>query len=279
MMDVSTVGWRSEPTQYRYGWQQLALYALGIGAQASELDYLYEGRGPKSYPTFAVVPAISHCFACLKHAQIPLASVVHGGQTIRRLGPLPSEGVLRTHGEILGFFDMKKFAQFAIRTESVLEDGTPALETEWTIIVRGAGGFGGEPPPKHEDGKVPHDREPDFRVEQATLPEQALLYRLSGDSNPLHADPEVAKKAGFEQGPILHGLATLGFAARAIVKARCGGDADRLELIHGQFRRPVWPGDTLCTEGWIVDDRLVFQTGVPARNEIVIGSAWARVTG
>jgi acyl dehydratase len=276
-IDVSTVGWKSEPTVLRYGWQQLALYALGIGAQASELDYLYEGRGPRSYPTFAVVPAISQAFACMEHAGVPLSMVVHGGQAVRVLGKLPAEGSLRTHGEIVAFYDLKKFAQLVVRTHSELDDGTPIYETEWAIIVRGAGGFGGNPPPRSEEGKSPSDREPDFRIEQKTLPEQALLYRLSGDTNPLHADPDVAAKAGFERGPILHGLATLGFSARAIVAAACDGNADRLSFLHGQFRRPVWPGDTLVTEMWRVQDRVVFQTRVQERDEVVIGNAWAHV--
>ncbi len=276
-MDVSTVGWKSEPTEYRYGWQQLALYALGIGAQASELDYLYEGRGPKSYPTFAVVPAIEHAFACMKQASIPLASVVHGGQAVRVRGKLPPRGTLRTHGQIVAFYDMKKLAQLVLRTYSDLDDGSPVFETEWSIIVRGAGGFGGEPAPKREEGKVP-ERTPDSQVEQRTLEEQALLYRLSGDTNPLHADPEVAAKAGFERGPILHGLATLGFATRALVSAACGGDADRLAFVHGQFRRPVWPGDTLTTAIWQAEERFVFQTRVKERDEVVLGNAWAKVT-
>lgn len=276
-MDVSTVGWKSEPTEFRYGWQQLALYALGIGAQASELDYLYEGRGPKSYPTFAVVPAIEHSFVCMKRASVPLASVVHGGQAVRVLGKLPPKGTLVTRGEIAAIHDIKKFAQLVVRTHTDLDDGTPLFETEWAIIVRGAGGFGGAPPPKRDEGKVP-ERDPDFRVEQKTLEEQALLYRLSGDSNPLHADPEIAAKVGFDRGPILHGLATLGFATRAIVSAVCEGDADRLTFLHGQFRKPVWPGETLATEGWRVDDRIVYQTRVKERDEVVIGNAWAEVS-
>lgn len=277
-MDASTVGWRSEPTAYRFGWQELVLYALGIGAQTSELDYLYEGRGPKSYPTFAVVPAISHAFACMKQAGIDLSSVVHGAQSVRVLGELPPQGTLETHGEIVAFYDLKKFAQMVLRTHSRLEDGPAVYETEWTIIVRDAGGLGGKPPPKQREGKTP-ERAPDFRVEQKTLQEQALLYRLSGDTNPLHADPETAAKVGFDRGPILHGLATLGFSARALVKAACGGDASHLMFLRGQFRRPVWPGETLATEGWRVDDRVVFQTRVMERDEIVIGNAWAEITG
>ncbi|HNS96397.1 MAG TPA: MaoC/PaaZ C-terminal domain-containing protein [Polyangiaceae bacterium] len=274
-IDISAVGWKSEPTTMQYGWQQLVLYALGIGAQARELEYLYEGKGPRAYPTFAVVPAISQAFACIERAGVSLSSVVHGGQAVRVLAELPSRGTLRTHGQIVAIHDLKKFAQVMIRTTSELQDGTPVVETEWAIIVRGAGGFGGEPPPRIEHGKVPAGREPDHRFEQKTLPEQALLYRLSGDINPLHADPEVAARAGFEKGPILHGLATFGFATRAIVATVCHGNAQRLAFLHGQFRRPVWPGDTLVTEIWRLPDRVVFQTKTQERNEVVLSNAWA----
>lgn len=274
--DLSVVGWKSEPTEYRYDWRQLALYALGIGAQVGELDYLYEGLGPKSFPTFAVVPGFDHVFACIRQAQIPFSSVLHGSQTVRVVGALPPDGKLFTQGEILACHDMKKFAQVVVGTRTWLENEAMVYETQWGIIVRGAGGFGGQPPPKSEVGKVP-STSPDFRIAQKTLPEQGLLYRLSGDANPLHADPDAARKVGFEKGPILHGLATFGFAARAVIAGACQGDATRLEVIHGQFRRPVWPGDTLTTEGWLVDDQVLFQTSVKERDETVISGAWARI--
>jgi acyl dehydratase len=103
------------------------------------------------------------------------------------------------------------------------------------------------------------------------------LYRLSGDTNPLHADPAVAQSAGFDRGPILHGLATFGFAARAVVQAVCKGDATHLASIDGQFRRPVWPSETLVTEGWRLEDRIVLQTKVAERDEVVLSNAWATV--
>jgi acyl dehydratase len=129
--------------------------------------------------------------------------------------------------------------------------------------------------PKLPDG---HDGTPTFTVEQATRPEQALLYRLSGDLNPLHADPEFARAVGFEQGPILHGLCTYGFVGRALIQHACGGDPARLKAYGVQFRKPVWPGDVLSTQGFALGDgRIVLETSVVGRPEPVLTSAWAEV--
>ena len=277
-IDISTVGWCSVPTEMRYGWEQLSLYALGIGAQIGELDYIYEARGPRVFPTFAVVPALTHVIACASHAGVSLDAVVHCGQSIRVLGKLPPKGSMHTRGEIVAFYDLKRLAQMVVRTSTELVEGTPVFETEWVLLLRGQGGFGGKPPQKNEMGKVLPTRVPDHRIEQKTLPEQALLYRLSGDTNPLHVDPSFAAKLGFEQGPILHGLATLGFSARALIASACGGDSDRLRFISAQFKRPVWPGDTLATEIWRTDYGCVFRTKLVESDEIVIGTAWAEIT-
>ncbi len=273
-LNLSSVGWRSEPSSFGYDWKDVVLYALGIGATVDELDYLYEGLGPKVVPTFAVVPAIGHLFGCLKAANIPLNTVVHGAQVVRSFAAAPPKAELTTFGEIVGIYDMKKFAALSVRTESSVVGGAKVFETEWSIIVRGAGGFGGPHPPKEEDASVPSDRAPDFRHEQQTRPEQALLYRLSGDINPLHADPKVAQAAGFDR-PILHGLATFGCVYRAICLHACQGDASRLETIRGQFRRPVLPGDTLVTEGWVSDNRVVYRVSVKERDEVVVANATA----
>ena len=283
-IDVSAVGWVSEPGVYRYGWRELALYALGIGAGADELDYLYEGRGPKVFPTFAVVPSLKHVMSCAQRAGVALEDVVHGGQSVRVWARLPSSGSVITRGEIAAIYDLKTLAQLVIRTYSNMDDGTPVFDTEWTIYVRDHGGFSGtktpvgRPPPKSELGKTPRDRRPEHTVLQGVHPEQALLYRLSGDTNPLHVDPEVAARAGFASGPILHGLATFGYSTRAIINTVCGGDSERLQFIHGLFRKPVWPGDTLATELWCESDRIVFQTRVAERGDVVINNAWAKIT-
>jgi acyl dehydratase len=150
-------------------------------------------------------------------------------------------------------------------------------ETTASIVFRGEGGFGGDPPPKEPPAvERPRDVPPTFSVEERTTLEQALLYRLSGDLNPLHADPEFARSVGFERGPILHGLCTFGFMVRHVAKAVCGGDATRVRAFEAQFRRPVWPGDTLVTEGWRVGaDAVALQVRVKERDEVVVGGAWA----
>lgn len=275
-LDLSTVGAVTETSSFAYDAKTLSLYALGIGAKRDELDYLYEGRGPKVYPTFAVVPTLGVVFSQLSRTGAELAMVVHGAQSVTIRAALPAAATLRTTGSVKGIYDLKRFAQIVLTTTTTLEDGTPAFDTEWSIIVRGAGGFGGSPPPKREDAvSIPKDRAPDFRFEEATTPEQALLYRLSGDFNPLHADPEVATAVGFPQGPILHGLCTYGFAARAFAKSAHGGDASRIKRMDSQFRKPVWPGDTLVTECFRNEGRVVFQMLVKERNEqVATGAFW-----
>lgn len=278
-MDVTAIGWRSEPTTYCYDWKQLALYALGIGAQATELPYVYEAMGPKVYPSFAVVAAFEHASACFERAKVPLSSVIHTGQSVQVLGPIGGAGELTTYGEIVGFYDLKRFAQMLIRTVSHDQAGAQVFACDWMILLRDQGGFGGPVPPKRKAISSAPKEPANWTVCQKTSPEQALLYRLSGDTNPLHIDPLVASQAGFDQGPILHGLATFGFATRAITQAACAGDASKISIIEGQFRRPVWPGDTLVTSGWHREDQCVYVTSVQERNEVVLTGAWQQREG
>src|SRR6185369_11526202 len=218
-----------------------------------ELEYLYENHkaGMKVYPTFAVVPSYGPVVELLGRSNTNMAMVVHGGQLIRAHRRIPTHGTLSTTGTLKGIYDMKKFAQLILETNTSL-GGEPLFDTVWSIIVRGAGGFGGAPPPQdaHADMRAPKDQPPTFTFEEATTPEQALLYRIAGDVNPLHADPEFATAVGFPQGPILHGLCTYGHVGRAILKHACGSDPARLRTFSAQFRKPVWPGDTLITQGW-----------------------------
>lgn len=276
-LDISTVGYVTPPYEFKYDWKTVVLYALGIGAKREELDYLYEAKGPKVYPTFGVVPAYPALADALVKTQGNLAMVVHGGQTVSMHRPIPPEGTLTTVATITGIYDMKKMAQVIVKTTTTA-NGQPCFDTQWSILYRGAGGFGGAPPPKADAPSVPDGAAPSWSVEEPTAPEQALLYRLSGDLNPLHADPDFAAMVGFPQGPILHGLCTYGYAGRAIVKQACGGDADKLKRFTVQFRKPVWPGEAIKTEGYALDGGIVaVEVRAGGRDEAVISNAWAEI--
>jgi acyl dehydratase len=268
--DFSVVGKPTAPFEFTYDWKDTVLYALGVGAKVNELEYLYEGRGPRVYPSFAVIPAFAPLHASLQRTQGPFDKIVHGAQKVLLHAPIPPQGTLATTGIVEGIYDLKKMAQALVKTETRdAKTGARLFDTEWSILYLGEGGFGGSPRPEEEKTSAP-SRAADFRVEETTSPEQALLYRLSGDLNPLHADPEFPLVARFEGKPILHGLATFGFMTRAAVKSACNGDSTRVRSISARFARPVWPGQTLVTEGWIEGSRVFARTSVKERNEVVL---------
>lgn len=284
-LDLGTVGKTSGAHRMRVDWRTLATYALGIGARRDELDYLYEGSetGLSVYPTFAVVPAFGPVFEVLENSGGNAEMIVHGAQTVVAHAPLPAlkgeaSFELSTTGTLEALYDLKRFGQAIVTTRSTL-DGVLVFETSWMIIYREGGNFGGpRPPPDHSAPSVPKDRAADFEEVATTSPEQALLYRLSGDRNPLHADPRFAERVGFPQGPILHGLCSFGYLGRAVVKHACAGDPRRLKKLVAGFKKPVWPADTLTTNGWALEDgRYALTTSVAARSEVVLGGAYAVV--
>lgn len=268
-INPGSVGVESAVHTLRYDWKTLVLYALGIGAKRDELDYVYEARGPKVYPTFGVVPSYPVLMDLLGRSGGTLDRVVHSAQSVRVHGAIPARGELSTSGVITGVYDMKRMAQLVFQTKTSCE-GRLVFETEWTMLFLGEGGFDGPRPPKSDLPKIGSEA-PAFVVEEVTSPEQALLYRLSGDFNPLHVDPVVAAGLGFTQGPILHGLATYGFCARALIRAALGGDASRLVAFSGQFRKPIWPGEALRTEIFDIDGKYVLRAFGGGRDEAV---AW-----
>jgi acyl dehydratase len=274
-VDPSTVGYQTQPFHFEYDFHATILYALGVGATRDELEYVYEGRGPQVLPSFAVVPSYAPATELFARTGCELSMVLHGGQTIRVERPIPPAGKLTTVGLVKAIYDMKRFAQVVLETRTS-ENGEPLFRTEWQMLVRDSGGFGGGRPPKAETHKPGADATPSFSVSLPTTAEQALLYRLSGDLNPLHADPEVAARAGFEQGPILHGLCTFGVVTRALLRHLAGGA--RVRALSAQFRKPVWPGDTLRTEGYdLGDGYFALEAFAADRPDPVITSAWAEV--
>ena len=279
--DLSLAGKPGAPFSYDVTWRDTALYALGVGARRGELDYLYEGRGPKVLPSFAVVPKFPPMLERLARSGGNLAMLVHGGEKVVLHAPIAPRGKLVTTATIRGFYDLRRLSQVLVDTRTADESGALIAETTSMMLFRGEGVPGGAPPPRHPPPvERPREVPPTFTVEEKTSAEQALLYRLSGDLNPLHADPDFARSVGFEQGPILHGLCSFGFMVRHAAQGVAGGDASRLRSFEAQFKRPVWPGDTLVTEGWVVRPGAVaLQVKVKERDEVVIGGAWALFDG
>ena len=241
-LDLDLIGKARPAVPFDFDWRACATYALGVGAAADDLHLLWEKHPAFAVlPSFAVVPTTALVFGALRAVGADFRRLVHGAQRVRLHRPLPTAGRLLTEGGIAAIHDKGKGAVVLVDTVTADVDG-PIFETRWSIFCRGQGGFGGE------RGGRPTLPEPVgealLDIGLQTRPEQALLYRLSGDTNPLHVDPALAEKAGFER-PILHGLCTYGFAVRALVDGLAGGTPGRVGLIDARFSGVVFPGDGL----------------------------------
>jgi acyl dehydratase len=261
-INPDAVGAEAGPVERSWTSKDALLYAVGVGAGTSELPYTTEnskGVDQQVLPTFAVI-AGAGAPAMAAAGDIDFTQLVHGEQAIELAGPIPVEGTVRTTSRITGIYDKGKGA--VIVTESTSADaatGAPRFSTRSSVYIRGAGGFGGDRGPSGSKNEPP-DRAPDLEISYQTLSDQALVYRLSGDRNPLHSDPEFAKLAGFDR-PILHGLCTYGFTGRALLHGVCGGDSARVRSMEARFSAPVYPGDELTIAIWRVgDDDAVFTT-------------------
>ncbi|XP_010471764.1 PREDICTED: enoyl-CoA hydratase 2, peroxisomal [Camelina sativa] len=275
-------------TQYTYNERDVAIYALGIGAcgqdavDSDELKFVYHRDGQdfiQVLPTFASLFTLGSMtrlnFPGFKYDP---SLLLHGQQYIEIRRPLPSKASLINKVSLAGLQDKGKAAILEIETKSYEQGSGELLCTNrTTVFLRGAGGFSNSSQPfsyknyPSNQGlavKIPQ-RQPLTVCEERTQPSQALLYRLSGDYNPLHSDPEFAKLAGFPR-PILHGLCTLGFAIKAIIKCVCKGDPTAVKTISGRFLTIVFPGETLITEMWLENLRVIYQTKVKERNKIVL---------
>lgn len=277
-IDPKSLGYETPPIAFHYTWRDTVVYALGVGATAErELDFLYEGRGPKVLPTFCTIPTFAAFDALVDRIGCDRSGMVHHAQSIELLKPLPPSALLRVTGRVDALYDLKRMAMSVFRIEARDEADDLIIVGEVTLLLMKDGRFGGERPPRAERRAIP-ERAPDFELQERIPTTQALLYRLSGDLNPLHADPEFAATVGFDR-PILHGLCTFGYAGRAVVHEACGGDPGRLRAMRGQFTRPVFPGDTLIVRGWHEADRVLFSVAtVELPEQPALSQAYAIVT-
>src|SRR5437870_4309511 len=246
-VDVKAVGRKLEAVTHEYGERDVMLYALGVGCGTDELQFTYE-RDLKVLPTFAVIPSFPAMMALGGVMDVNPALVLHGEQRIELHGTIPTSGKLTTTPTVKAIYDKGKAALVIVETDTVDSKGRLLFRNTMGIFARGEGGFGGDRGPSGPRN-VPPDRKPDKTVAMKTLEQQALLYRLSGDMNPLHADPNFAKIGGFET-PILHGLCTFGHVGRAVLASYGGNDPARLKDFEVRFAGVVYPGETIVTEMW-----------------------------
>jgi acyl dehydratase len=265
-LNLSLIGSTYNVPEFSYTHRDTILYALGIGANENDLDFLYEGKGPKVYPSFATVGSGMGGEGILKELNIDPFMIIHGGQKVKLHGPIPPAATVTTVAKVAGIYDKGKGALVVLEFVSSI-GGKPIFENEVTMFVRGAGGFGGERNPPGEAVAIPA-RAPDQEVTIQTDAKQALVYRLSGDWNPLHADPAIAQMAGFAR-PILHGLSTVGSTTRMIQKTLCNDDPAGIKSINVRFSTPVLPGDKLTGRLWI-DGKKVFVQVVNEKGEVCL---------
>jgi acyl dehydratase len=264
-LDHSLVGVPGEPQLKSWDSKDALLYAVGVGAGLGdplrELEFTTEnseGIEQRVLPTYAVL--IAQARPARRLGDFDPALLVHAEQAFELHRPLPVAGTVRTTATVTGIYDKGSGALITTENEAVdAETGEPLVTSTSGIFVRGEGGFGGPRGPG-QSWALP-DRAPDHRVVQETRPEQALIYRLSGDRNSLHADPKFAARGGFSQ-PILHGLCTYGVTGRALLHALAGGDPGRFRSMSGRFSRPVLPGEPLTVSMWLAGDgtTALFQT-------------------
>ncbi len=264
--DVRTISWGSKDA---------LLYAVGIGAGQDALAFTTENSTDITqvvYPTFAVVAgsgtASPGASAMSQIGTFNFALLVHGSQAITLHRPIPVEATATTQDKVVAMYDKGKAAVVVTEAEVKLESGEPLWTTRSSAFIRGEGGWGGDRGPSGPQNEPPAGAAPDHEITLQTSPDQAFVYRLSGDRNPLHVDPKFAALGGFDR-PILHGLCTYGFTGRALLGAWCDDDVTKFRHIEGRFSSPVMPGDALTIRSWKTGDgEAVFTTSVGDRTVI-----------
>jgi acyl dehydratase len=266
-LNPDAVGVKSDPVERSWSHRDALLYALGVGAGAAdptgfELEFTTDnsaGVTQRVLPTFTTIVGQGGG-ARGSIGDYDPAMLVHGEQSIELHGEIPTQGTVAITTTVAGMYDKGSAGLVVLESESRHADsGEPAFTNRSTLFIRGAGGFGGPRSPEgDEESALAAEplpaREPDEVLTYATRGDQALLYRLSGDRNPLHSDPVFAKRAGFDR-PILHGLCTYGFTGRALLHAVCGSDPARFGAMRSRFSKPTMPGDTLTVSVWDIGER------------------------
>jgi acyl dehydratase len=262
----------------KYAWtdREVMLYAVGIGMGADPMDEKelafvneagFEKRELKVVPTFASVAAWG---AAPGHIDTNRLMVVDGERDITFHKPLPTAAHITADADVVGMFEKGKDKGAVIIRRTVLRDeaGDKLATLIASQFARGDGGFGGPSEGQPEPHKVP-SRAPDRSVDIATAPGQALVYRLCGDRNPLHSDPEFAKRAGFPR-PILHGMCTYGLTCRGVLQTYADYDASAFKQHVARFSAPVYPGETVTMDMWKDGNVVSFEAKVKSRNVTVI---------
>ncbi len=262
-IDLDAIGRTAGPVAASWDSKDALLYALGVGAgqddPLSELELTTEnseGIEQQVLPVYAVVVTQKTKGLHVSFGDIDRTKLVHAEQELILHQPLPVEGSAQLSSKVTGAFDKGSGALVSTEIEAVDESGKPLFTTRSAAFIRGEGGFGGDRGPSSEWAAP--DRKPDHSIQVTIRPDQALLYRLSGDRNPLHADPKFAAKGGFSK-PILHGMCTYGVTARVISRA-VGVDGNSFASIYGRFSKPVLPGETLTVNVWSDGKTHLFQT-------------------
>jgi acyl dehydratase len=268
------------PVEVSYGPKDCMLYALGVGLgqdpmNEDELEFVYE-KQLKVLPTMATV--LGYGVSWAREAGIDQLRVVNGEQGFTLHKPLEPEATVVGRSRIIEVIDKGAGKGALILSERKVSDkasGELIATITQTAFCRGDGGFGGPPRQAPAPHPIP-ERAPDMFCDLPTRPEMALIYRLSGDYNPLHAEPAFAKAAGFER-PILHGLGTFGVSGHAVLKTLCGYDPNRLAAFAGRFSAPVFPGETIRTEMWLDGAVVSFRARVLERDVIAINNGRAEI--
>jgi len=262
--------------RYSYTRDQVILYHLGVGAgnpptDKNELEYCYE-KNLKVLPSFGVIPTFGAMggLGSVPGLKFNYALLLHGEQDLVIHQPIPPEAKVANRAKVAELWDKGKACLCVLQVDTSDESGRPLFTNRFGLFLRGEGGFGGEPGPKA--GNVAPERAPDGVIESRSLPQQALLYRLSGDKNPLHADPEFAKMGGFDR-PILHGLCSYGIVCKAVVDGVLGGDVSKVARYQARFAGVAFPGETYHVSWWREGKQILIQAKSKERDAAIISNA------